>query len=159
MLKGRMIIIGGPKAMKRGMAPIVKEALQEAGASWHMNELPRHFRVGAGSRYGYQPRTRKYQSYKRFKRGHQRPLEFTGDLKREVTRRAAISGTSKRVRVVMDTGRAWYATRNWKTRGTMPDMPTELTATTKAEEKRVARIAERLIERKLNAIQTRETRA
>ena len=153
-----MVYIGGPSAMKRGMPKILKEALQDAGGLWHRRYLPLHFHAGAGNKYKYKPRTRPYLRRKQKQQGHRRPLEFSGDLKRELTRKAALSGSSKRVRVVMDTGRAWYATRNWKTRGTMPDMPTEITATTNAEVKKLARIVEAVVERKLNAIETRETR-
>ena len=158
MIKGRMVYIGGPKAMKASLRPIVKEALQDMGALWHRRYLPQHFRPGAASKYGYQPRSAAYMKRKASRKRHQRPLEFSGDYKREVSRKAVLSGTSKRVRVVMDVGPAWYATRTWKTRRA-PDIPAETTATTPTEVKRLARIGEQFTERKLNAIQTRETRA
>jgi hypothetical protein len=158
MIKGRMVYIGGPSAMKRGIGKIVKEALQDAGGLWHRRYLPMHFQPGAGNKYKYQPRTRAYLRHKQKRKGHRRPLEFSGDLKRELTRKAALSGSSKRVRVVMDTGPAWYATRKWVTRTSMPDMPSEITQTTNAEVKKLARIAEVVTARRLNEIKTRETK-
>ena len=159
MMKGHVVYIGGPRAMKRGLPKIVKQALSEAGGLWHRRYLPMHFHAGAGNRYKYAPRTRKYLRRKQRLKGHRRPLEFSGDLKRELTRKATLSGTSKRVRVVMDPGRAWYATRKWTSRTTMPDMPTEITATTRREEQKIARVVEVLTARRLNEVKTRESRA
>ena len=157
MIRGTMIYIGSPKAMKRGLGKIVKEAMQEAGALWHRRYLPEHFRQGAASKYGYQKRTSAYMKRKARYQGHQRPLEFKGDLKREATRMAHITGTSKRVTVNVSV--PWYVNRAWKTRSSMPDLEKELTKATSGEERRLARVVEQLSTRKLDQVQTRETRA
>jgi hypothetical protein len=157
MIRGSMVYIGSPRALKRGFGKVIKESLQEAGMLWHRRYLPDHFRRGAASKYGYQKRTADYMKRKARRKGHQAPLVFSGDLKRTVTRTAHVGGTSKQVKVSMPA--PWYATRNWKTRGTMPDMPKEITKSTDAQVRRLARIVEVLSERKLGEIQTRETRA
>lgn len=161
MINGSITYIGGPKSMKRGLAPILKEALQDAGGLWHRRYLPMHFKEGSGNKYKYKPRTQKYMRYKRKKMGHRRPLEFTGTLRRETTRMATISGSSKRMSVTMSVGmsKAWYAGVKYKSRGTMPDLAKELTTVTRAETKKLAKVIEITIARKLNAIQTRESRA
>ena len=157
MIAGRMVVVGSPAAMKRGMGPIVKDALQEAGGLWHRRYLRRHFETGAAGRYHYERRrSDKYKRRKRRMKGHTRPLEFSGDLKRQALRMAEISGTSKRARVKVSV--PWYVTARM-TRRRMPDMAKELTATTRAEVGRLARVIEQIAERKLNQIQTRETRS
>lgn len=186
MIRGRMVYIGSPAAMKRGMPKVMKESLSEAGGLWHRRYLPEHFRPGAASKYRYAPRTGRYVDRKA--RGGPRPrytrkrkknrrfkmpsifrrnvprkmdphaLVYRGDLKRELTRRAALSGTSKRIRVVMDVGGAWYGAAHFKKRNA-PDMPSEVTAITRAEERRIGKIVEQFAARKLNEIKTRETRA
>ena len=157
MIKGRMVYIGSPKAMKRGMPKVVQESMKAAGALWHRQDLPRHFDSTASNRYGYKARTSKYLTRKRRVKGHNRPLEYSGELKRAVTRMARITGSRLTVRVSMDVGQAWYATRNWVTRASMPDMPRELTAITNDEERVLARFVEQEAERQLNEIQDRET--
>jgi hypothetical protein len=157
MMKGRMVFIGGPKQMKRGLGKVIKESMAEGAGLWHRRYLPMHFKQGAGRRYRYQPRTRPYLRHKRKKHGHSRPLEFSGELRREVTRRATITGTSRRARVTMDTGQAWYATRKWKNRATMPDMEAEITKTTNREVKKIAHVIEAVVERRLNGMTDRET--
>jgi len=186
MIKGRMVYIGGPKAMKRGMSKIMKASLSEAGGLWHKRYLPEHFRAGASSKYGYALRGAKYVERKssgkarvRYKRKPRRgrtvrtagarrrntakrvdsnALSYRGDLKRELTRRAVLSGTSKRIRVVMDVGGAWYGAAHFKKRNA-PDLASEVTSILQSEEKRIARVVEQYAERELNKIKTRETRA
>ncbi|HUV11131.1 MAG TPA: hypothetical protein VMX12_09140 [Acidimicrobiia bacterium] len=187
MIKGRMVYIGGPAAMKRGWPKIMKEALSDAGGLWHRRYLPEHFRAGASTKYGFAPRLSTYVNRKarnKSKRprytvkpkGQRRAkmastrrrnmsrkidpnaLVYRGDLKRELTRRATLSGTSKRIRVVMDVGGAWYGTAFFKKKNA-PDMASEVTAILQSEEDRIAKVVEQYATRKLNAIKTQETRA
>ena len=85
-------------------------------------------------------------------------LVFRGDLKRELTRRATLSGTSKRIRVVMDVGGAWYGAAHFRTKNA-PDMASEITAILQSEEDRIAKVVEQYATRKLNEVKTQETRA
>ncbi len=185
MIRGRMIYVGGPLAMKRGWPKIMKEALSEAAGLWHRRYLPEHFRPGASSKYGYADRSAAYVDRKSRRRS--RPLlrrksrrnktrtgpgvggpaprkrdpnalVFRGDLKRELTRRAVLSGSSKRVRVVMDVGGAWYGAARFLRRPNAPNMPSEITAITPAEERRIVKIIEQFAARKLESIKTQETR-
>lgn len=158
MIKGSIHYIGSPRAMARGMPRIVQESMKEAAALWHRQDLPKHFEEGASSRYGYKARDQKYRRRKQRKKGHGRPLEWSGELKRAVTRMARITGSRLTVRASMDVGGAWYATRRWLTRD-MPDMPRELTAITHDEERGLAREVERSAEEMLNRVDDRETLA
>jgi hypothetical protein len=187
MIKGRMVYIGGPAQMKRGWPKVMKESLQEAGGLWHRRYLPEHFRPGAAGKYGYAPRLARYvdrksrdgplpkyrqqrrrrksrrltaPTFRRFqpRKRDPRALVYRGDLKRELTRRATLAGTSKRVRVVMDVGGAWYGAAHFKKRNA-PNMAVEVTATLPAEERRIAKVVEQFAARNLSAIKTRETRA
>ena len=157
MIKGRMLMIASPKVMIRGLAKIFLEAMQEAGLRWHRDTLPKHFEPGASTRYQYESRTRAYRRRKQRLKGHGRPLEWSGTLKRAVTRMAQVTGSKQTVRVKMDTGAAWYATARIR-KHKMPDIPGELTKVTRDEERRMARLMERVVADGLNRIKTRETR-
>ena len=50
-----------PDFSRRGWAKVQKAAMQAAAEHWHAAMLPRHFEHTARGRYGYQPRTEKYQ--------------------------------------------------------------------------------------------------
>jgi hypothetical protein len=156
MIRGSMVYIGSPKSMKRGLGKIVKESLQEAGALWHRRDFPKHFGPAAAGRYRFEKRSDAYRKRKRRFRSHDYPLEFKGDLKRQATRMAQISGTSKRVTVKLSV--PWYVAASRRRPG-MPDMAKEMTQATDSEVRRLARVVEASATRKLDQIQTRETRA
>ena len=105
MIKGTITYAGNPGAKVRGLAGAVKTALFNAGATWHAKDLPRHFDSwqAISARYPgvYKTRTAPYQRRKARIYGHVRLLEFSGTTRRAVTAAAAITGTSKRVRVTM----------------------------------------------------------
>lgn len=83
---------------------ITKVAWEAAGELWHEEILPLHFEVSAYSEYRYKRRESRYEERK-FKRwGHRKPLTWTGDLQRRVTR-------IRDVRVVGDNSRRRGAAR------------------------------------------------
>jgi len=63
---------------------ILKEGVQKAAMFWHERNLPKHFIRGAGVRYGYAERTRKY-----LKRKKNKPhLVFSGGMEQQIKSRA-----------------------------------------------------------------------
>lgn len=118
-----------PQELRRA----VKQQLQAVADAWHSNILPRHFKRGAKQRYGYQERKASYNKRKEKRYGHRRPLEYTGQLKRQVLRKARISGTSKRATVSMDAPRYMYQYKPGA-----PDKAAEITAVTQDEAESMA---------------------
>ena len=124
---------------------ITKPVLMSLVQDWHDEMLERHFEPGAQQRYGYQRRTigylRRKQNYQA-RRGlgdANRPLQFTGQLRRRVTRQITISGSNKRVVGRMPA--PWYVTANHA--GNYPDLEKELTRVNHAEERELGRRAEK----------------
>jgi len=71
----------------------------------HRNEvLPRHFEINPETRfgggYGYTKRGRGYMLRKSRVHGHQRPLTFSGTMRRDVLRSARVTATATRGRVI-----------------------------------------------------------
>jgi len=80
---------------------MIKSAWRKAGEYWHGDILERHFTIAAMREYHYAKRTRRYMIRKAQTFGHQRPLEFSGDLKREVMRTRDIRPDSKGAKIVL----------------------------------------------------------
>lgn len=90
---------------------IVRTAMQEMGLKWRDDYLPDHFTNRGATKYRYTPRDGERASGKKFKQsytgqklkkyGHTRPLEWSGDTKRQALsdRRAIAKSTSKRSHV------------------------------------------------------------
>lgn len=78
---------------KKQVNDAMKRAMGALGLHWRRKFLPLHFGNAASTRYGYTPRSGERGSGRRFYRsytarklrflGHTRPLEFTGDGKRQ----------------------------------------------------------------------------
>ena len=97
---------GDMQLKKREFAPAVKNALQSMLLDvWHPDFLPFHFELAAYSRYKAVAPELFRRRYSRPRKGEtafvRRPLTWTGELKRNVTRVLRVSGTSKRVRGIM----------------------------------------------------------
>lgn len=137
---------------------ISKVGWEHAGEVWHREILPRHFTeqgareyAAAGSRGEYKRRTKKYEDRKLRKFGHRRPLVYTGDLEREVTRMRevrVVGDNSKRrgaVRIVLRGPRYLFAYRK------------DLKQPDKAAELRVVSFNDaRLIAKRMDAVLTAE---
>ena len=91
---------GLPKITRRETGRMQKRAYKKLGRRWHRRNRPRHFTRRGAVAYRYAKRTRNYVRDKLRKHGHNRPLEFSGDSKRN-SRFANIRSTSKGVRVAM----------------------------------------------------------
>lgn len=151
-IKGSITYTGMDAVKPAELRRAVKAELQKTVEDWHENILPRHFARGAKQRYGYQDRSDKYNRWKRKKFGHSRPLEKTGQLKRQVLRRARISGTSKRATVTMDAPRYMY-----QYKPDQPDKAGEITAVTNDEVQSMALSLDRNLGIRLNGNKRKET--
>lgn len=147
-------VTGGPKAMAKELRHAKKAELGRVGQLWHDKMAPKHFSQQATARYGYQKRKKGYTIRKAKRKGHTRPLEYTGDMKRQVLRAARITSTSRGARVVMKGPRYLYAYRKDQSQ---PHKAEEITATTRAERDVLAALYDRRMTRRLNRLDGTET--
>ncbi|MBW3538772.1 MAG: hypothetical protein KY476_00730 [Planctomycetes bacterium] len=114
----------------------MRQAHEEMGALWHSKMLPRHFTRGAASRYGYQPRTRKWQQKKAalYARGkavkRNTDLVFTGFLQETLTNFGSVRAFPTRVTIQM-TGPRYITFRPHASN--QPDKHSEVTRVTDDE--------------------------
>jgi len=131
---------------------ISKVAWERAGEVWHSEILPKHFQAGAEREYGYQRRSRRHNERKQRKFGHRRPLEFTGDLKRHVTRVRdirTVGDNSRRrgaAKVVLHGPSYLYAYRK---DANQPNKARELQAVSRGDARRIARVMDEVLTREL----------
>ncbi len=144
---------GDPKTLKKHLRPEVKIVLQEIVSEWHDKTLPDHFAETGRRRYRYRSRSRKYRDKKRKLKGHQNPLVFSGDLRRQALRRAQISGTSRSAKAAMHV--PWYATRRFSSYDTYAD---EITAVTLTESRTMAKGMRKRLTDRLNKINKKSKR-
>ena len=100
--------IPGLFATERDRREVLRAAWADCGQEWHKNYLPRHFRRGADTRYGYRPRTAAYAKRKLRDAKHGRaieggttPLVYSGQFRRTLTQSATIRGFPSRFSVEM----------------------------------------------------------
>ena len=172
-MRGTITYVASPEVTRRQLPKIVKEALLEVGEDWHKRILPKHFTREGARRYGYRDRTKEHQRRKGRRFGHQDPLVFSGDMKRQVLRRQEIKATSKKMTVILRGPKYMFMFRK-TARGTlkglkgaarrsaalmaMGDKAAELTATTREELLEQARLLDQKIQEKIDGITTRETK-
>lgn len=140
-----------PRAMRKRMRVILKIAYLKAGRFWHRVHRPKHFTAAGGRLYRYRRRSGEYLQRKQKAKGHRDPLVFTGQS-RAFTAHRDVRATSKGVRIAMAAGNL---THNISNRSNI-NMPDELTRVHPSEEREIARVFEKSIERELNAIQFSE---
>ncbi len=149
-MKAKIKEIAGPDATAKEFRRAIKPSLKEAVELWHQDITPLHFHPSAFFRYKgpdtYQPRNFRYnqRKYKRF--GHRNPLQYSGQLKREVLRESRVSGTAKSATLVMRGPKYLF---QFKLGGDDHDKAKELTAVHPQELKRlsdfvVKRVGERI---------------
>lgn len=112
-----------------------KQAFSEAAKLWHQNMLPKHFKAGAAIRYGYKPRTKRYQKRKRYK-GSPPALVYSGRSRDALTARFAFQvsyqkSTGRTIGrfIVPNTMRYFF----WMTPAGHPDKPDEMKRVTDQE--------------------------
>ena len=150
-----------PRAMRKEFRTVVKEGYRNAGIWWHAQIRPKHFTPAGASEYRYTPRQGERQTTgRRFRQtytarkvreqGHRNPLMFTGQS-RLFTRLRDVRATSKGVRVVMRAGNLTLRPPN-----TNINMADELTRISPADERAMARVFQKTINRGFNAIRFAE---
>ena len=155
MIRGVIQYRGSPDATKKELRDSAKAEFASLGSHWHANMMPGHFEKSAEGKYHYKPRNASYIRRKARKYGHTRPLDYSGEMKRQATRMAKITSTSKGARVTMSGPRYLYMYRkDYK----QPDKAAELTFITNEEVNLLAQILDKKITARLNSIKTFETR-
>ena len=82
-----------PTAMgRRARAAVRNAAVAAADYHWRKN-IPKHFRNGNATRYGFKPRSRSYQKLKKLLGKGGTPLVFSGTTEKEVTGSRTIRAT------------------------------------------------------------------
>ena len=152
-LRAQIRYTGGPGVLKKDLRAAAKASLAVVGATWHDKTLPGHFTPAAAGRYKYRKRTAKYRDRKRRVHGHRRPLVYSGEMERMVTRMARVTATGRGARVALKGPRYLYAYR----KAGQPDKAAELIAVTPAEAEDMATVLDREITARLNANKTTET--
>jgi hypothetical protein len=141
---------------KRAFNNAVKGAHEDMGRFWHGAIRPKHFTSAGAREYGYAPRdgerdhvgvrgfARSYTGIKLRRRGHTRPLVWSGDSMRQ-SGRLDVRATNKRVRVVMN-----VPTLNFSPKG-RPDMNmrAELTEISDSDFAKMVRVFQRSLDRRL----------
>lgn len=118
---GLTIRLRGVEALrKKEVNDILKESFHLMGLRWWKLYLPQHFGDQAQRRYGYarrsgqqfnaRPRKGSYQAKKLRAFGHQRPLEFTGEAKRQALASPRITSTRDKVTIRLPRKFNWRAT-------------------------------------------------
>jgi hypothetical protein len=150
----KITLYGAPQHHKRDFPKVMKSSLFDLVKYWHETFLPRHYQVGAESRYPtMKPRTPGYKAKKREKKRTVRPLVYSGLTEQQTRRFIAVSGTSKSVRGTMVA--PWYV-REQPTRPGGPALAKEITATATDEEAAMNQKLRELVVGKLRNIRTRE---
>jgi hypothetical protein len=140
----------------RNFATAMSLGLAEAVQWWHERYLPRHFRQGAADRYGYERRSKRYMIRKARKKHHQRPLEWSGNMKRVLMRSLQISYGKSRPYAEGRLQRPHvYSVVNRRS-SQMPDIPNEVKATTREEVDRLARVFKAASSRQLRQMPIRK---
>jgi hypothetical protein len=147
LIRVQMTTDGGAEVSARAHSRAMKSTMEAVGKHWKRHMLGRHFRSGAATKYGYQPRTnawqrRKLRSSIRASDAHL-PLIFTGTLKRMVLRSNIIRAYPTRATVELPGPRYLTARPNPTGRGrSRPWMAAEITAITPDEIRELDRVAE-----------------
>lgn len=122
-------LVGVEALTKKQVNDALKDAMSAMGMRWRRRYLPLHFGNGASTRYGYTPRAGEHGSGKKFNRSytgrklrflhHTRPLEFTGEGKRQALNgQRVVYATRDKVRIPLPRKFNW---RNKKSKVRMAD--------------------------------------
>ena len=146
------------KRWKRALNNATKGGYYAAVRHWHKRMLPRHFGNAASARYGYTPRKGERGSGRSFKgsytarklreKGHTRPLDWSGELKR-TTRTRTLKATKNRATCALPASRK----ANWKHPKSWVRMSDELTVIRDDELQELGKVAQRETEAALKAVE------
>jgi len=135
---------GPAAAKKRDVNEAARHELAAAGVFWHRTYLKYHFAESAYQRYGgvFTPRMRYYVSRK----GHAKPLVFSGDTREKALRQGAVRSTPKSARVTISVSSAINFGSG------AHDYRAELTATNPMELMRLAKRVNTGVARRINLL-------
>jgi hypothetical protein len=147
------------EAKADGLQVVVREALWRVGLWWFKKLLPGHFEPSAPSKYDedYTKRTKVYM-IRKAKRHHQKPLTWSGKMRRAILRGTPSkelfkSAGALRVRLRLPFARAaniWGGRKRVKSTGEVHNFHRELAAMTDGERTKLAGMIERLVNRLRN---------
>jgi len=147
MIRVEVIMVNAPEEIAKKHGALFAEALQDACEFWHDNILPRHFQLDARRKYSYQARTAPYMRYKARRFGHQRPLELTGDLRRQTTGAVTLRKSKGQATAAMRAPKYLYQYRPGA-----PNKAAELVATVTAEIGEMAKVISASVQEKLDRL-------
>lgn len=153
MIRGTITYIGAARGKTQALKKIIKEGTQDLVREWHEKFFPKHFTSIGAAQYKYATRNFKYTKKKKNKRGHELPLVFTGQLKRETSRSIRVSGTSKGAKGILSGPKYMY----YFNPGSSPDKAAELVAVSKKEVTLLAKKLDKQATKRLNDVKTKRT--
>ena len=149
---------GSPRQVYRGMKQDQAAQLKVTGEHWHGAILPKHFDNSAFNRYKLKPRTDAYTKRKLRRKGHARPLVWTGNLEKMVRGMFRLTGNRLRATVTMKGPRYLYQFRVDNVKAPI-DKAEEITAMNKKDEKDLAAHMEKgMVRRMKRRTKIKETR-
>lgn len=150
--------------MRREMPRVLEKAGTDAGVNWFKNMLPQHFAENAWRRYGYKERSKSYVKRKLRVMKHNRPLEYSGAMRRALTSSGSIKATVKQIAVRM-AGPRWL--KGWiamagRTRGNgrpanYPNKERELKTILNSERKILSKVYHARVVKELKALRAERT--
>ena len=152
MIRQKLIITGGPKAIIRKFRQIANESMWECIVEWFREVAPKHFKRDAGPKYNYKRRSTGYQKHKD-KHGLP-PLVLTGNARRmllTVIIQQRLQGTYVGMKGNMLAPNYFFM----KGEG-HPDMPAELTRMAPGERVEMCKRLGEKMAKKMNELKDRE---
>ncbi len=150
MIRGVVVIEGGPKKMKSLFGDFVKAEMQQLVRDWHEDTLPGHFVLGAARKYKYDTRSIPYQRRKR-KMGMLPALVYSGESRDMLSRSIRITGTKTLAKGTMKAPRYF-----WMNPPGDPPKSEEMLRVTLKEVMAMAKLLNERVTTKLNQIKATE---
>lgn len=156
-IKPTITYTGAAAAPKKALRAAVKKGMDAVGHFWHKRILPDHFTVEGARRYGYKKRTKNYQKKKARTHHHQKPLVWSGELRKQALSVAFVRASSRKASVRMPFLRALnFASRAQRQGDNYPDIRKELTATHSLDLSRLARELDKTMQHHLRTYRGRK---
>ena len=152
MLQLSLQIESGPETKVAHFNKSLNEAMKESVRRWHKSAAPEHFKRGAARKYGYKPRTRKYQNRKnRLGKG---PLVWSGRAKRQILQTIKPTGSQGVVKGKFVTDariRYW-----WVTKPGQPNKGAEMVKMRPTEVRKLQKVIETITVENLDAVRDKK---
>src|SRR4051794_26211527 len=101
LVEGLLTLPFDPALFTRDHNRFLRASFVDGADFHHQHHIKRHFEPFAGAKYGYQPRSRKYNAWKRRKYGEAVDLVKTGETRAVVTTQRQITATPKGAKLTM----------------------------------------------------------